>query len=48
MLHQQKGNDKQRIPLSETYSGALPNLKDTLMKHSHILQANQTYRLTNL
>ena len=48
MLHQQKRNDKQRISLSETYSGSLPNLKDTLMKHAHVLQANQTYRLRNL
>ena len=42
MLHQQKRGDKQYISLSATYSRALPNLKDILTKHLHILQANQS------
>ena len=37
LLHQQKRHDKQRIPLSVTYSRALPNLKNILAKHWHIL-----------
>ena len=41
-LHQQKRHDKQCIPLSVTYSRALPNLKDILTKHWHMLQANQS------
>ena len=42
LLHQQKHCDKQCISLSATYSRALPNLKDVLTKHLHILQANQS------
>ena len=33
-------------PLSVTYNQALPNLKDILTKHWHILQANQSYKKT--
>ena len=44
--HQQKRHDKQCIPLSITYSWALPNLKDILTKHWHILQANQSCKKT--
>ena len=44
ILHQQKHNDKQCIPLPVTYSRALPNLKKILTKHWHILQANQICR----
>ena len=41
-LHQQKHHDKQCIPLSITYSRALPKLKYILIKHWHILQVNQS------
>ena len=41
LLHQLKRHDKQCIPLSVTYSQALPNLEDILTKHWHILPANQ-------
>ena len=44
--HQQKRRDKQCTPLSVTYNRALPNLKDILTKHWHILQANQSYKKT--
>ena len=40
--HQQKRHDKQCMQLSVTYSQALPNLKDIVTKHWHILQANQS------
>ena len=33
LLHQHKRHDKQCIPLSVTYSQALPNLEDILTKH---------------
>ena len=46
LLHQQKRNDKQCIPLSVTYCRALPNLKDILTKHWHILKANQSCKKT--
>ena len=46
LLHQQKRHDKQCIPLSVTYSRALPNLKVVLTKHWHILQANQSCKNT--
>ena len=46
LLHQQKRHDKQCIPLSVTYSRALPNLKDIITKHWHILQANQSCKET--
>ena len=42
LIHKQKSYDKQCIPLSVTYHQALPNLKDILTKHWHILQANQS------
>ena len=42
LLHHQKHHNKQCIPLSVKYSQALPNLKDILTKHWHILQANQS------
>ena len=46
LFHQQKRHDKQCIPLSVTYSRALPNLKNILTKHWHILQANQSCKKT--
>ena len=46
LLHQQKRHDKQCIPLSVTYSRSLPNLKDIITKHWHILQANQSCKET--
>ena len=46
LLHQQKRHDKQCIPLLVTYSQALPNLKDILAKHWHILHANQSCKKT--
>ena len=36
LLHQQKPHGKQCIPLSVTYSRALPNLKNILTKYRHI------------
>ena len=42
LLHQYKCHDKKSRPLSVTYSRALPNLKDILTKHGHMLQANQS------
>ena len=39
-----KRRDKQCIPLSVTYSQALPNLKHILTKDWHILQRNQSYK----
>ena len=39
-----KCRDKQCIPLSVTYSWALPNLKHILTKDWHILQGNQSYK----
>ena len=42
LLHRQKRHDKQCIPSSVTYSRSLPNLKDIITKHWHILQANQS------
>ena len=44
LLHQQKRHDKQCLPLLVTYCWALPNLKDILRKHSHRLQANQSFK----
>ena len=44
LLHHQKYRNKQCMLLSVTYSRALPNLKDILTKHGHILQANQSCR----
>ena len=41
-----KRHDKQCIPLSVTYSRALPKLKDIITKHWHILQANQSCKET--
>ena len=41
LLHQYKCHDKKCSPLSVTYSRALPNLKDILTKHGHMLEANQ-------
>ena len=46
-LHQQKLHDKQYIPLPVTYSRSLPNLKDIITKHWHVLQANQSCKETN-
>ena len=46
LLHQEKRNDKQCIPLSVAYSRALPYLKDILTKHCHILQANSSCKKT--
>ena len=46
LLHQQKRHDKQCIPLSVTYSRSLPNLKDIITKHWHILQASQSFKET--
>ena len=50
LLHQQKRHDKQCIPqcipLSVTYSRALPNLKDIITKDWYILQANQNCKET--
>ena len=46
LLHQQKRHDKESIPLSVTYSLALANLKDILIKHWHMLQANQSCKKT--
>ena len=46
LLHQQKHHNKQCIPLSVPYSPALPNLKDIITKHRHILQANQNCKET--
>ena len=45
MLNQRKRNEKQCIPLSVTHSQTLSNLKDSLTKHWHILQANQINHL---
>ena len=36
LLYQQKRHDKQYIPLSVTYSRALPNLKDSNKTLAHI------------
>ena len=49
LLHQQKRHDKQLIPLSVTYSPALPSLKDILIKHWHIRSKSklQKIRLSN-
>ena len=44
--HQQKRHDKKCLPLSVAHSQALPNLKNILAKHWHILQANQSYKKT--
>ena len=46
LLHQQKRHDKQCIPLSVTYRKALPNLKDILAKHWHVIQGNQSCKKT--
>ena len=46
LLHQQKRHDKQCIPLLVTYSRALPNFKNILTKHWHILQAKQSCKKT--
>ena len=46
LLHQQKRQDKKCIPLPVTYSRTLPNLKDILTKHWHILQVNQSRKKT--
>ena len=46
LLHKQRRHDKQCIPLSVTYSRALPNLKNILTKHWHILEANQSCKKT--
>ena len=45
-FHQQNRHEKQCIPLSVTYSGALLHLKDILTNHWHILQANQSCKKT--
>ena len=46
LLRQQKGPNKQCMPLSVAYSRSLPNLKDIITKHSHILPANQSCKET--
>ena len=46
LLHQQKSHDKQCTPVSVTNNRALPNLKDSLTKYWHILQANQYCKKT--
>ena len=46
LLHQQKCHDKQYMPLSVTYSRALPNLKYIQTKHGYILQINQSCEKT--
>ena len=41
-----KRHDKKYIPLSVTYSRLLPDLKDIITKHWHILQKNQSCKET--
>ena len=40
LLHEQNRHDKECKALLVTYSQALPNLKNILTEHWHILQAN--------
>ena len=44
LLHQQKHNDKQYIPLSVTYSRALPNLKDAISATFNTLVDQKRHR----